>query len=186
MDIVQSFDYSVLSFIQEQLRGPVLNPILQFITHLGDAGFIWIVIAVLCLIRRSTRRCGVTMLIALLLGLLIGNVLLKNLIARPRPFITYEELVPLISQSGWSFPSGHSLSSFTAATAVFYHHKKAGILCYLLAAAIAFSRLYVGVHYPSDVVCGALIGIIIGILSGFAVSRLGDRLHYRKIRPKEK
>ena len=95
---------------------------------------------------------------------LIGNLILKNLFARQRPFSRVEDIVLLIAEpSEFSFPSGHTLSSFTAATVIFLHSKKAGICAFLLAIAIAFSRMYLFVHYPSDIIAGMLLGIIVAI-----------------------
>ncbi len=180
LELIQSTDYAILHVLCEQVRSAVLTPVMLCITHLGDGGAVWLVLAALCLVRRPTRRCGVAMLLALLLGLLVGNLAIKNLVARPRPFETYPELVNLVAQGGYSFPSAHAMSSFAAATGLFlfcrsWGRTALGVLPLVLAALIAFSRLYVCVHYPSDVVCGALLGVLLGCLATYLVKRARQR-----------
>ena len=101
------------------------------------------------------------MTIALLLGLLVTNILLKNWVCRPRPYVAIPQLNALVTAADWSFPSGHSTSSMAAALVIFCRTpRKIGIPAIILGVSICLSRLYVGVHYPSDVVCGALIGVL--------------------------
>lgn len=179
MQYILSFDYQILHFICEYIRNDFLNYIMLFITHLGDAGVFWIVIAILCIIKKETRIFGISMLASLGIGLLIGNIIMKPLIARDRPFLTYNELSNLIKQGGYSFPSGHALSSFAASVSfymcakyqknMFPQIKRCRIRCIFgkllifMAVLVAFSRLYVCVHYPTDVICGAIIGVVIAI-----------------------
>lgn len=169
MDFIQSLDYQILSTIAAA-RNELLTAVLIFITRLGDHGTVWLVIAAACLVRRKTRACGVAMLLALLFSLLVGNLTIKPLVARARPFKTYPELTSLIRQGGYSFPSAHAMSSFAAGFAFYLGMRKCGqpllgVLSLLLATGVAFSRIYVGVHYPSDVLCGALIGILLAIIA---------------------
>ena len=170
MEFIQSLDYQILAAIIEYVRGDFLTPVMLFITHLGDGGVIWRVLAALCLMRRQTRLCGVTMLLALFIGLLVGNLTIKPLVARMRPFLAYPELTNLVTQGGYSFPSAHAMSSFAAATSFYLFfretgHTAYGIPCLVLAALVALSRLYVCVHYPSDVFCGTLLGIALAFLA---------------------
>ena len=176
MEFIQAMDYQILTSIVMHLRSEVLTPVFLCITHLGDGGVLWLLTAALCLTRRATRPCGVAILLALVLGLFAGNLVIKNLVARPRPFQTYPELFNLIEQGGYSFPSAHAMSSFASATAVFLFFRRRGqrwpgVVMLTAAALIAFSRLYVCVHYPSDVVCGMLLGIALGCLSTALVRR---------------
>lgn len=164
------WDASILLFIQEFIRNDILTPIFLFITHLGDKGMIWIVLSVLLLTSKKTRKTGIMGLLALLGSLLINNMLVKNLVARPRPFYVIEDLRILIdTPSEFSFPSGHTASSFAAAF-VFLRNlpKKYGIPAVVLAALIGLSRLYIGVHYPTDV--------LFGVLSGWLLSLLAEKL----------
>lgn len=180
---IQGIDHSVLSWIVANLRHTVLTPIVVFVTSLGNAGLIWIVLSLILLIRPKTRRCGLAMLTALMLGLLIGNFGVKNIVARPRPFVTYPEITPLVTPGDvYSFPSGHTLSSFCAATACLYYSRKGGAACAVLAILIGLSRLYVGVHYPSDVLGGALLGIVLGLISVYLVNKICDSVRFGRIR----
>ena len=163
---------NILLWIQENLRSAALTPVMEFITHLGDTAFIWIAMAAVFFVFKRTRMTGLQVLAALLGSLLINNLILKNFIARVRPYEVVGGLALLIEkQPDWSFPSGHSASSFAAATVIFLNHPRTGWPALVLAALIAFSRLYVGVHYPTDVLFGALSGI----LTRTAVFRLRAR-----------
>ena len=167
-------DLSILNFIQDNLTAPALDALMPFITFLGDKGFIWIVIGVLMLFFPSYRRYGVVVLAALAIGMLICNITLKPLVERARPFIEHPGVQLLIEQpNGFSFPSGHATSSFAAATALWYCDKRIGIAALVLAALIAFSRLYLYVHYPSDVLCGVLIGIGSALLAIWLGNKTG-------------
>ena len=127
------------------------------------------------------------MLIALGVCFLRGNVVLKNLVMRPRPFVTHTDLTALlVPEDPWSFPSGHTLSSFAAASALYFFHHKTGFLAFLLAAAIAFSRLYASVHYPTDVLAGAVIGVLCGIIAAWLTDRVTDQCHTLRLRKGKK
>ena len=183
LDIVHTIDYSVLDYIAEHWRGGLSDMVWKLFSLLGNGGAVWIALAVLLLFFRKTRRAGAAMLLAMGIGLLIGNVWLKELVMRPRPFVTHSDLTALLDPGDkWSFPSGHSLSSFAAATALFFFHRKTGLLAYLLAAAIAFSRLYACVHYPTDVLAGIVLGILCGCIAAWVTDRLADQLHTLRLR----
>jgi len=182
MEAILGFDFAILDFIRENIANPVLDVIMKIITHSGDAGIIWIAAALLCLIFKKTRKAGVCMAIALILVLLICNLTLKPIIARPRPFMLREEIELIISApSGFSFPSGHTASSFAAAVGLFIYHKKLGIAALIWAFLIAFSRLYMYVHYPTDVLAGMVIGILCAVVAMIIVNKvyepLSDRLN---------
>ncbi|MDD6208742.1 MAG: phosphatase PAP2 family protein, partial [Clostridiales bacterium] len=169
-----NLDSSILLFLQNQVRNPVLDSFFLFITTLGNAGMIWIALSFILLFSKKTRKAGVMGFCALLLTLLINNLLIKNVVGRTRPYEVVRGLVPLIKkQMGASFPSGHSACAFAAAS-VFYRTlpKKYGIMALVLAVLISFSRLYVGVHYPSDV----LVGMINGVLLSYASEELVNRM----------
>lgn len=145
----------------------MLTPIFKFITTLGNAGVIWIVFSVGLLIPKKTRRVGVLALVSLLFSALIDNVILKNVVARTRPYDVIEGLTSLVgAQKDYSFPSGHTGSAFAAAVVMFLGlPKKYGIPILVFACLMGLSRLYVGVHYPSDVLGGALIGTGIALFT---------------------
>lgn len=160
-------------YMLQELHNDVLNDIMVFITSLGDGGVVWWSIAIVMLFFKKTRRCGITMMAGMALSYLLGNLLLKNLIARPRPCAvdpTVKLLIPYPSE--YSFPSGHTLHGFTAATVIFLYFRKAGVGALILAAAIAFSRMYLFVHYPTDILGGILLGILDAMIVYTAVQKI--------------
>lgn len=160
MDFLTQLDGTVLLWIQEYLRRDFLDPIITFITSFGDAGWFWILLSVILLFTKKYRPVGFTGLLALLIGFLITNLWLKNMVMRIRPYEIVEGLT-LIGKKAhdFSFPSGHSTASM-AASSVFLvgMPKKFGIPAFLLGLFICFTRLYIGIHYPTDVLAGILIG----------------------------
>ncbi len=174
---MNQFEISILLWIQENLRG-ALDGFWVFVTHLGDGGYLWIAIGVLLLFFKKTRPVGFSVLIALLINLFITNIGLKNIIARPRPFNVNPDLVTLIKHpSSFSFPSGHTSGSLTAAM-VLYHlmPKKIGVPAVVLATMIAFSRMYIGVHYPTDVLGGVVVAVIASTLGIMIVQFAKEKL----------
>lgn len=161
-----NLDWTILYFIQDHLTTPIGDWLMPKVTHLGDLGIIWIVLALGLIISKKYKAHGVVMLIALVIGVLIGNVFLKNLIERPRPIWLDSSVTMLIPiPDDYSFPSGHTLASVIGATCLFLTNKKFGWWAIPLASLIAFSRLYLFVHFPSDVFASIILGIIIGSLS---------------------
>lgn len=162
-----NMDIHILLYIQESVRASWLNPVVVFLTGLGNAGIFWVLFSALLLISKKTRKIGFISFLALLASFFMNNLLLKNLIRRMRPYDACHMLTPLVAkQVDFSFPSGHTGSSFASAYVMYRQlPKKAGIGMLALAALIGLSRLYVGVHYPSDVFAGMLTGIASGILA---------------------
>lgn len=168
IEMITTTDIAILHAIHDALHGPVLDVIMTFFTRLGDAGFVWLVIAAVLLMSKRYRAVGLAVLLALAIEFVLVNIGLKNLTARPRPFLIDPTLATdLINlPQSHSFPSGHTGSSFAAAVALLYFPWKRAWMRALpigLAALVSFSRLYLGVHYPSDVFAGMLIGIACGI-----------------------
>lgn len=180
---MNGFEISILLWIQDNLRG-FMDGFWLFITSLADKGRLWILIAVVLLFFKTTRKTAVTMLIALIINHVMTNMVLKDLFARPRPYMVSSEIVPLIRRlSSYSFPSGHTSSSFAAALVM--HRmlpKKAGIPALVFAAMIGFSRMYVGVHYPTDVLGGIAIGIISSVAACCLVRHLGNKIAEKRAR----
>ena len=159
--MITKLDFIILNAIQDSLKNPVLDKIMVFITRLGNGGILWIMIGVLLLCTKKHRRLGILIAIGLALDLIFGNFILKPLIARERPF-TYDENILLLitAPKDFSFPSGHTLASFTTALTVYKIYKKWGIFLIVLSSLIAFSRLYLYVHFTSDVIAGIFFAIL--------------------------
>lgn len=182
---IYELDQRILLYIQEYVRDDFLTPAMKFITTLGNAGFIWIVLTIFLCLSVRYWKVGYNCVSALLLSLLINNIFLKNFIARSRPFDVISSLVPLITKpTDYSFPSGHTACSFAVGFLLFRKlPKKYGMPALLLAVLISFSRLYVGVHYPSDVIAGMISGICISYLAEPVTS--GIETIYRQIGKKK-
>lgn len=199
-DWLLTFDMKVYQFA-EQLRGPVFDKIMVFFTHMGDGGYFWIALSVVLLLFKKTRKYGLAMAGALAAASLLNSIVLKSLFDRPRPYIMDISNWQRVATDGWmyempfeslkeksvSFPSGHTASSFAAAIGVFYIDKKKGIVPLIVAALIGFSRIYIHVHYPSDVVGGVITGVVFGLLAcvvifkvfGGLLDKLNEKTNYR-------
>ncbi len=174
--LAEHFDLPILAWIAEHLHSAFGDAVMPVITLLGDAGIFWIVVAVVLLFIPKYRKVGLGMGAALILGLLICNVTMKPLFARIRPYdylaeqgITINLLIA--AQHDFSFPSGHTLASFEAAVVLVIHDRKLGIPALILASLIAFSRLYLYVHYPTDVLFSVFLGIGIAFLGNYLVQK---------------
>ena len=166
--MIQQIDNTVLHFFGD-IQIPVLNEIMIFVSALGNAGIIWIAMSILFLLFKKTRRAGATMAIALILGLLICNLTIKPLVARPRPFTMHELELLIPKPSDFSFPSGHSVSSFGAGLSALIVLRKKGLPLFIFGTIIAVSRLYLQVHYFSDVLCGCILGCLFAVIANIIV-----------------
>ena len=180
---MNEFEIKILDFIRERFACPFLDAVMPLITSLANGGIIWIIAALLLLIFKKSRKTGFSVVLALITGLIIGNLILKNLVGRIRPYEFNEGVEILVARlSDYSFPSGHTLASFEAATVLLIRDKRLGVPALVLAVAIAFSRLYLYVHYPTDVLAGIILGVLIGIFACKTVDKLENRLSARKSR----
>ena len=179
--LAEGFDLPILDWIAANLWCPLLDAVMPVITVLGDAGIFWMVMAAALLLFKKTRRVGLGMGIAMLMGLLLCNLTLKPLCQRPRPydyqFDVFNKLIPLLieQQHDFSFPSGHTIASFEAAGVIALNNKKWGIPALILASLIAFSRLYLYVHYPTDVLVSVLLGLALAFVGNQLAHRVPDR-----------
>ena len=179
--LAEGFDLPILDWIAANLWCPLLDAVMPVITVLGDAGIFWMVIAAALLLFKKTRRVGLGMGIAMLMGLLLCNLTLKPLCQRPRPydyqFDVFNKLIPLLieQQHDFSFPSGHTIASFESAGVIALNNKKRGIPALILASLIAFSRLYLYVHYPTDVLVSVLLGLALAFIGNQLAHRVPDR-----------
>lgn len=155
------------------LHNPITDPIMYCITKLGDKGIIWILLGLLMLfvLPKKYRKVGLTVALALIFSVIMCNGVMKNVSQRIRPFNFDTSLFDtqifnvFASIDDWSFPSGHTSASFAAAIAIILWRKKEGIVALCLAVLIAFSRLYLTVHYPTDVLVSLILGSLYGLLA---------------------
>lgn len=168
---IQQLDGEILLRIQRYLRTDMLTPFMKSVTFLGNGGWFWILCAVVLLAVPKTRKTGYAVALSLIFGAIVTNLLLKNIVARPRPFAEIEALIPMITKpKDFSFPSGHTTASFAVALVMLRMlPKKFGIPAVVLAALVAFSRLYLGVHYPTDILTGFVIALVGSTLSVWIV-----------------
>jgi len=184
--LAENFDLPILEWIAGNLRCTFLDVVMPIITLLGDAGIFWILIAAVLLVFPKYRKTGLCMGAALLLGVLVCNVTMKPLFARIRPYDYqlehYGKTIELLiaAQHDFSFPSGHTLASFEAATVLAIHNRKWGIPALVLACLIAFSRLYLYVHYPTDVLFSVAMGIGFAFLGTYLVNKGYSLYEFRK------
>lgn len=180
MDAILNFDWAIFQWISNNLWSPALDGMMKVITTLGDSGIIWIVFGLALVCFKKYRKVGIMVLAALLFSLIFTDLIIKPLVHRPRPFdlpqwfgqFVYPEI---ISRPGsLSFPSGHTSSSFAAASVLWFTRRKwqMSLLATVLAILIAFSRVYLYVHYPTDVLAGILAGITYGYMAYLLVAAL--------------
>lgn len=158
---LQKFDTKILNFIDKYLRCKILDKLMPLITSLGNGAAVWIIISLYLINNKCHKNEGYMVIASLILTTISGEGIIKHLFRRARPFIKMKKNKLLIAKPiTYSFPSGHTASSFAAAGIFIMTNDKASIYMIILASLIAFSRLYLNVHYPSDVVIGIILGII--------------------------
>ncbi|MCI9448997.1 MAG: phosphatase PAP2 family protein [Clostridiales bacterium] len=182
MNYFNEAELLVLDFIREHLGCAILDRVMPIITLFAEGGIFWISAAVIMLFFKKTRKTGAVAGLAMVFGLLLGNAILKPLIARVRPYDMNTDVALLVNRlSDYSFPSGHTLVSFEAAGAMLLcGSKKFGYPALALAILIAFSRLYLYVHYPSDVFAGIILGLLLAYISFIIVNKVFSSFEVRK------
>lgn len=154
-----NWELEFLLFLQNNMQWDWLKPLMVFITKLGNAGFVWLGIIALIYFYKKNKEQTVATLFALAICAIVGNLIIKNIVMRPRPFQAYPYVQLLITApKDYSFPSGHTSVSFAVAAMISYFYSKKGKYAWLLASLIAFSRMFLFVHYPTDVLAGMLVG----------------------------
>ena len=186
-EFIVGIDVAIYQFV-DSIMNPILNSIMTVITDMGDTpGIIWFVIGIILLIPKKTRKLGVLLFAGLAISSVINNLALKELIQRPRPYnidaevwknagYTYVWPDLIKKSSSWSFPSGHTSTSIGAAFALLLGCKNKklgiGIPVFILSLLVGFSRIYVHVHYPTDVIAGAVVGLIGGVIAWLLVEKV--------------
>ncbi|MFR2136663.1 MAG: phosphatase PAP2 family protein [Pseudoruminococcus massiliensis] len=161
---IQDWDNRMLDRISK-LRTKRLNKIMVGATTIGNSGLVWFVLAIALLPFQKYRTSGIAIIIAIIVSWLCGEVTIKNIVGRVRPcHKVSEEQLLIKNPPHYSFPSGHTTSSFAATTVMFFMHPILAIPMLFLAALIAFSRTYLLVHYITDVLAGVALGIITGCI----------------------
>lgn len=180
-------DWSILQWIQENMRCDFMDFLMPKITVLGDAGILWLIFCVILLCTKKYRLSGIYMAISFVIGLLTGNLMLKNLIARERPCWLDSSVELLIKNPhDFSFPSGHTLHSFIGAASLWKTDRRMGYAALPVAILIAFSRLYLYVHFPTDILAGVILGILIVILVYYFGEKIRVNCKRRRLgNPKE-
>lgn len=183
--LATSFDLPILDWIQANLQSDLMDTIMPIITLFGDAGIFWMILATLLLFFKKTRKTGMGMWFAMAMGLLICNIIMKPMIGRIRPYDfqinelgkTWTDILAagkllVETPHDYSFPSGHTIASFEACTVLMLNNPVMGIFATILASLIAFSRLYLYVHYPTDVIFSLFAGILFGILGNLIAHKI--------------
>ena len=175
LEWLRNMDWTVLHWLREVTQCGAMDLIMPKITALGNGGAVWIAAAAAMTISKKYRKYGIAMFAALIAGVLVGNLCLKNLIARARPCWLESVSLLIANPTDYSFPSGHTLSSVIGAYMLTAANRWFGWAAIPLAALIAFSRLYLFVHFPTDVLASVVLGIVIGTVTVWGTKRISNK-----------
>ena len=163
LNFLKIIDNKGLKYISEKCKNRTFDRIMPIITMMGNLGVIWLIISILMLLKVEDRIIGISVILALILTTIIGEGIIKHIVKRNRPFQNYEDELLINKPITYSFPSGHTASSFAALAVFFQMNGKLGLIMSPIATLIAFSRIYLKVHYPTDVIFGIFLGITCGV-----------------------
>lgn len=182
MEAFNMWESNIVLFVQENLRFEFMNPIWKFITSLGDEGIVPIALCILLIIFKKTRKVGITAGTSLALEAILINLTIKKIVGRTRPYVVNEAIEYITKRpSDNSFPSGHTGCMFAVASVLFYMlPKKVGIPAMVVASLVGISRLYVGVHYPTDIIGGFIIGMFTGFIAKLIVEKIEQKIRKKK------
>lgn len=174
---IQFLDEQVIIWIQECIQNPIMSKIMVWVSTSGNKGMIWIGLGILLLClgirRKKLFDLGIRLFLCLGTTAVLCNLILKPWVARIRPYDVLGFPILVSPLHDYSFPSGHTSSSFAAAAAIYAYHKKWGIAAYAFAVCMGISRLYLGVHFPSDVLVGAVIGFVMANMTLWICKKYG-------------
>lgn len=177
MELITKFDSFVFS-LAEMISCTFFDWFFRIITYTGDKGIVWIVVGLTLMTMKKTRRIGYAVIVSLLVTVILNNYVLKEIFDRTRPFVADPSIKLLIDvPHGSSFPSGHTSSSFAAATAIFMYDRKKGAFALIYATLMGLSRIYLHVHYPTDVIGGMIVGIVLAILVVLAIEKSYEKFN---------
>lgn len=159
----KKIDIKGLEYISVNCKNKTFDKIMPIITMMGNLGIVWFVISSLLLLKVEYRIIGIGVILALILTTIIGEGVIKHIVRRKRPFDQKEEKLLINKPITYSFPSGHTASSFAALAVFIQMNGKLGLILSPIATLIAFSRVYLKVHYPTDVIFGMVLGFTCGI-----------------------
>lgn len=178
---ITALDLSILDFIHNTLSDPVMDLIMTYLTYSIEYGAMAILVFIVMMCIKNMRKTGFAVMGATLSVLLFGELIIKHLVCRMRPFAINGAIELIIkAPSGFSFPSSHTATCFAMATAIYLFHKRLGIIAYIYASLVAFSRMYLYVHYPSDIIGGIALGIGCGIGSAALVKLICKKIDKHK------
>ncbi len=182
LNSVQQIDLECVRWVREYIACPFLDAVMPVITLIGEDGILWIAITLVMLMFGKTRKTGFVMALSLSLGFLIGNMTLKPLVARPRPYSIDTSAYLLIDGlSDFSFPSGHTLACFECAVSLLLcKYRRTGSIALFAAFLVAFSRVYLYVHFPTDIIAGAILGTLFAFAAWYIVNKLYSKFQKSK------
>lgn len=173
MNFVNTIDNTILKFVENNMHTSILDKLMVFITTLGNGGLVWIVTCAFLILNKKYRKIGIIALASLVVSAFLGEGIIKNIVQRVRPTADVMVVASLIVKPlSYSFPSGHSASAFAVAGVLSYYFKKYAVCFYTMAVLIAFSRIYLYVHYPSDVAGGIILGLLCSRLAIFVANKI--------------
>ncbi len=185
MDAINQFEIGILNFIQDTFSCGFLDFFFKTITKFSDEGIGWIVLAIVLLCFKKTRKTGFCLAAALIIGEILGNQIIKKIFERPRPYTVNPDFTPIIPKlKSFSFPSGHTRCAFECALVIFLNNKKWGTAALIFAGLTGISRNYLYMHYPTDVLAGAALGIIDGFIAFFIVKKIYEYVNQKKLNKK--
>lgn len=169
-------DADILYWIHASLSSGAMDAVMKAVTMSGNYAAVWLIVSAVLILRKPTRNAGTVMILALVAGHVLNDYVIKEIVARPRPFVEDPSIVLIIDPpGGYSFASGHTVKAFAAAFALFIYERKWGSVALCYAALMGFSRMYLCIHYPSDVVAGAFIGIFCALLVYYIMKNVDKR-----------